>query len=413
MTAGETTTRSREAQEFLDGVASALVDLPEDDRTDLLDELAAHLDELEAESDMPLVARLGSPQGYAAELRASAGLPPAGAARGNLADGLARVQQLRRRADIAAVERFLVTLRPFWWVLRAWVCVAMLTWFAQPHWSREIAFVPDLGHIVLSVAVLVAAVVLSVQIGRRGRLRTATARRLLAALNLAVLVSLWPVVLTVNEAVMYGTSGYYYGEQVRTVRAVPPHRCVRRRRPCPEHLRLRHAGPDAARRAALRPVRPSHRPRHRRRPGPASHLRGVRAPGRQRVPLPVRRAGHRRGGRRERRSGDRRPAAGVRCPAGLAVPVGNAFQHSSTTPVDAARRRAPRSADSLSRWRRSATTRDLTTGSSQAPEAASSRRRLSRHRGTATAADHRQSATSASPEKRTPIRVVDSARRTE
>jgi uncharacterized membrane protein len=77
MTTGTTVARSQEAQSYLDRVGAALADLPEEERADLLDELGTHVDEIAAEGTSSLEARLGSPDDYAAELRASAGLPPA------------------------------------------------------------------------------------------------------------------------------------------------------------------------------------------------------------------------------------------------------------------------------------------------------------------------------------------------
>ena len=72
------TARSDEAAQVRRRGGAQLADLPDDDRADLLDELAAHVDELVAEGDTPLTDRLGTPAEYAAELRASAGLPPRG-----------------------------------------------------------------------------------------------------------------------------------------------------------------------------------------------------------------------------------------------------------------------------------------------------------------------------------------------
>jgi len=163
-TVSSATSPSREAQAYLDGVGASLADLPVDDRTDLLDELATHLDELATEGDAPLVSRLGSPQDYAAELR-------------------------------------------------AWIVVALLTWFAQPHWWRSLVVVPDVGPGALSVLVLLAAIVVSAQVGRRGRLGTVPGRWFVATLNLVALVGFWPVLLTLNEAVLNGSYSYYYGER--------------------------------------------------------------------------------------------------------------------------------------------------------------------------------------------------------
>ena len=135
--------RSQEAQSYLDRVGAALADLPEDERADLLDELGTHVDEIAAEGTSSLEARLGSPEDYAAELRASAGLPPARHSGPHGRGCPGKVGQVRGRQNVAAVERFFVSLRPVWWVARAWIAVAMLTWFAQPHWLRSLAVVPE------------------------------------------------------------------------------------------------------------------------------------------------------------------------------------------------------------------------------------------------------------------------------
>ena len=66
----------REAQDFLGAVERELADLPAEDRSALLEDLALHLEALTTEDDdRPLAVRLGSPAAYAADLRAAAGLP--------------------------------------------------------------------------------------------------------------------------------------------------------------------------------------------------------------------------------------------------------------------------------------------------------------------------------------------------
>jgi hypothetical protein len=221
MSTGATTvTRDLAAQDYLDGVAAELADLPEEDRADLLDELAAHVDELVAEGDAPLTARLGSPAEYAAELRASAGLPPAGS-RGRLrAQVLGRLRSRRADPSVVAVEEFVGSLRPAWWLIRAWVVVALATWYAHPHWWRSLVLVPDMGPDALSVVVLVLALMASVQTGRHGRFRSVTAAWLVAGLNLVAVLGIWPVLLTLNEAVQYGAyNGYGYRTVVHS--AIP------------------------------------------------------------------------------------------------------------------------------------------------------------------------------------------------
>lgn len=68
---------SAESSAYLAAVEAELADLPVDDRAELVAELASHLAALDAEQEAaPLASRLGAPGVYAAELRASAGLPP-------------------------------------------------------------------------------------------------------------------------------------------------------------------------------------------------------------------------------------------------------------------------------------------------------------------------------------------------
>jgi len=234
-TVSSATSRSREAQAYLDGVGASLADLPVDDRADLLDELATHLDELATEGDAPLVSRLGSPQDYAAELRASAGLPPArsrGRGRSELLAGLrGDVERARKNALVAATLDFLTVLRPVWWVLRAWIVVVVLARLSRPQraedWSSDLILVPA-GMV--SFWLLLAAVVASVQIGRRGAHLGRRAGAIVAVINLFAALAFLPVLESLADAsARYGSLEYlaavpYHGvysagEQVTNVYA--------------------------------------------------------------------------------------------------------------------------------------------------------------------------------------------------
>jgi hypothetical protein len=200
MTTGPSTTlRSLEAQHYLDGVATALADLPDEDRADLLDELAVHVDELVAESEEPLTQRLGPPGDYAAELRASAGLPPA-RARGRAGSrAAARLRGLGDRREIAAARTFLGSLRPVWWVLRAWVVVGIVAmWPGQtsPAWSDGLPLVPRVVTAEVGLIVLALAVWASVQLGR-GAL--AAPRRAVLVLNVVAGLLAVPVLASCTD----------------------------------------------------------------------------------------------------------------------------------------------------------------------------------------------------------------------
>ena len=123
---------TRQTQDYLAAVEHELADLPAEDRSALLEDLALHLEALAAEEDdRPVAVRLGPPADYAADLRAAAGLPargstvrpPAPGLRDRL-DGLLASPAGRRIVPAGReVGRLLGELRPAWWVLRGYLDV--------------------------------------------------------------------------------------------------------------------------------------------------------------------------------------------------------------------------------------------------------------------------------------------------
>ena len=159
---------------YLDAAAIHLGDLPPGERAELLEDLAAHLAEIAADEGPAFAARLGSPDQYAAEFRASAGYPPAGAgAAAQRPPG--RLRTLGHNAATAtrdlgtrigdgvrgfpggtALMSLLPRLRPAWWVFRAWLAalVVGIDWPTGAyngigHWG---AFVWQTLFVVVSVA---------------------------------------------------------------------------------------------------------------------------------------------------------------------------------------------------------------------------------------------------------------------
>lgn len=151
-------------------VRRSLSDLPPALIEELLEDLDEHLAEVAAEVDGPLEGRLGSPASYAQELRRAAGLPASTAPRAP-----ARFEELRAAAGrigehdaVRSGLAFLPELRPAWWVLRAWLALLAVGWvfgsgFAFPF---PAASVPGA---LLWLPLVVAAVVVSVRLGRRAR----------------------------------------------------------------------------------------------------------------------------------------------------------------------------------------------------------------------------------------------------
>ncbi|RJL33302.1 HAAS signaling domain-containing protein [Bailinhaonella thermotolerans] len=131
-------TQPDEVARYAGAVRAALADLPESDREELLEDLDSHLAEVAADSPEPLTARLGSPEAYAADLRAAYGGRPATPRRGRLRrlphDVTARFRETAAAAHTRLSElpayrhllEFLPQLRPAWWVLRGYAAAVVI-----------------------------------------------------------------------------------------------------------------------------------------------------------------------------------------------------------------------------------------------------------------------------------------------
>ena len=158
------------ARAYLDAVGRELADLPVEERTDLLEDLAMHLSALDEEGDpRPYSVRLGPPAAYAAELRQAAGLPPRDVAAVPSSAPLQRVSELARRAAATRTGRetadFLLQLRPAWWLTRGYLAV-LLPALAVGDARSDIPVPAPAGSRSLGVALIVLAVVASVRLGR-------------------------------------------------------------------------------------------------------------------------------------------------------------------------------------------------------------------------------------------------------
>jgi hypothetical protein len=196
-----TTTLDPEVVRYLDAVRAHLADLPVDERDELLEDLEAHLVEVAAESDEPLADRLGPPDAYAADLRASAGYPPAGAT----LDLHPRVARARRRWDAVIahpwaqrVRGFLPELRPAWWVLRAVLAVWVLAMVFGSVDAGDIPFPPLFGSRFVGLVATVVAAPLSVTLGRRQAGDARLTRKVHVA-EAALLVLTIPLVAQLND----------------------------------------------------------------------------------------------------------------------------------------------------------------------------------------------------------------------
>jgi hypothetical protein len=205
---------------YATAVRAAFADLPAPDRELLLEDLEDHLAEVAAEGEGPLAARLGAPEAYAAELRASAGLPAPGAggpgrSRSSLRESrLARRLQRSWRAAVAhpaggAIVGFLPELRPAWWVLRGYLAVQAAT-VALSALSADgglsFPLPAPFGSQLLGLLATAVAVVVSVRWGRRER--GGAGRRALTVAGNAAL-ALFAVVLVLQLGADEAAGDYY------------------------------------------------------------------------------------------------------------------------------------------------------------------------------------------------------------
>jgi len=173
-----------QASDYLAAVEQELTDLPAEDRSALMEDLALHLEAMASEDDdRPLAVRLGAPAVYAADLRAAAGLPPRAAggsgARSRLDAVLASVAYRRALPVLRGTRRLLVELRPAWWVLRGYLVVLVPCMLGGDYVHDVPVPAPMRSHL-LGVLLVLAAVAASVMLGRR---------RLPRALRVAVVAS--------------------------------------------------------------------------------------------------------------------------------------------------------------------------------------------------------------------------------
>lgn len=187
-------TAQDEITEYVERVRAALADLPEATRAELLEDLPEHLAEIRAEDPVALTDRLGSPEAYAAELRATAagfvgGFPDPPKPRFvAFHEAKADVLRIWARADVkigpligyGTASEFLTLLRPAWWVLRGYLAAMAIAFFLNP--GAELGLLPRVGNsTVIAVLLLVAAVIGSILLGRRDPLLSGWRRNALQA----------------------------------------------------------------------------------------------------------------------------------------------------------------------------------------------------------------------------------------
>jgi hypothetical protein len=175
-----TTRLPANVEAYLLELRAELDDLATDERDDLLAEVEASL--LESAGDEPLAAQFGPPAAFAADLRASAGLPPKPVAKA----------PREPRIDWPAVLATTRTLAPIWWLVRGYVAVALLVILTTDTWSTYQLGIPHLGGSTeLGVAAVLAGVAVSVALGLWSRVP----RPVAVVANLALVAAIAPVAI--------------------------------------------------------------------------------------------------------------------------------------------------------------------------------------------------------------------------
>ena len=192
-------------------VRAELADLPAEDVDDLTGGMEADLSELATESGGDLIGRLGTPGLYAAELRAAAGLPDRAVGSGGRQHRPLREQVALDRASLTRLvgrhpwlrlaTDFMVTLRPAWWLLRGYLA-AWALWSMLSGNTRGVR-----PHSFLHLVMAIAAIVVSVQLGRGWLKHRAVTSPLLVLANSALVVT--ALVASVSTDVSYYSGNAY------------------------------------------------------------------------------------------------------------------------------------------------------------------------------------------------------------
>ncbi|MBQ1044741.1 hypothetical protein KBX35_12305 [Micromonospora sp. C32] len=200
------TVTGQEITDYVGRVRAALADLPPAVRDELTEDLPEHLAEVAAEGEGTLVDRLGTPEAYAAELRAAAG-----AGEGRRPARFHRLAEAREQAatQIRLLDRqlgpvlghetvsdFLRPLRPAWWLVRGWLAALVVAWLVD---GRS-GLVPRLGgNTSMGLLLLIGAIVASMWWGRRSAGISGWRRQLHQIATAALLLFSFAVLVQVDE----------------------------------------------------------------------------------------------------------------------------------------------------------------------------------------------------------------------
>jgi hypothetical protein len=202
--------QANDVASYAAAVRAALAPLPDTERESLLEDLESHLAEVASESDVPLQERLGKPEAYAAELRLAYG------AAGDT--GKTKRRRLLRDRSWELIEgamgnqayremrALLPELRPGWWILRAYLVVLVLAFLFRDGGNLRPIPNPFSSYGLLQILATVAAIVISVRLGRRGSPVSKGWRVAARAANVAIALLALPVLVSMGTGYSYAFS---------------------------------------------------------------------------------------------------------------------------------------------------------------------------------------------------------------
>lgn len=200
-----------QVQAFIAAVKDRLVGVPDDERAELLDDVAAHVREVADEFGADqLTERLGTPEQFSDELRASAGYAPTDDAVTSEAKAPGPVRRLWAKANdrirTDANRELWRKLEPGWFVVRG----VLFGYFILSLTGADAAVLPKLGNNhLLGIGVLIAGAVTSFKLAER-RPATETVRKRRARLAGEVALVVFGLAFlsdASNERVVFYDSG--------------------------------------------------------------------------------------------------------------------------------------------------------------------------------------------------------------
>jgi hypothetical protein len=168
---------------YVVAVRAALAGLPPETIDELVEDLPEHLAEVQAEGTGTLRERLGDPETYASELRATAGFvggfpdPPRKSGwvtREEIRENAEPLIRGLKQADLRVgavigyekASDFLILLRPAWWLLRGYLFAMAITYFFDS--GRSHGLLPRLGDsTLLAIIWLAGCLAVSIAVGQK------------------------------------------------------------------------------------------------------------------------------------------------------------------------------------------------------------------------------------------------------